>query len=66
MNDFELEMGKILYEYQRKNNGRGNAHPKEIIKALGNIRDRMISDYGLNGEKVSFCELCGFYCECHK
>lgn len=66
MNDFEIEMGKILFEYQRKNQGRGNAHPKEIIEALGHIRDNMISDYGINGEKVKFCEYCGYYCDCNK
>jgi len=66
MNDFEIEMGKILFEYQRKHGGKGEAHPKEIIEALGNIRDRMISDYGLCGEKVKFCDICGYYCECDK
>jgi len=66
MNDFEIEMGKILYDYQLSKNGRGDAHPKEIIKALGSMRDRMISDYGLQGEKVKFCEMCGYYCDCNK
>lgn len=69
MNDFEIEMGKILFEYQMSKGGKGDAHPREIIKALGSIRDSMIMDYGANGCYAKPCKHCdsgSYYCDCRK
>ena len=69
MNDFEMYMGKVLFEYQTSKGGKGDAHPKEIIKGLHGVIKAMQFDYGKNGEEAKPCEHCdsgSYYCECNK
>jgi len=69
MNDFQVYMGKVLFEYQMSKHGHGDAHPREIIKGLRGTLKSMEFDYGKNGESAKKCEFCNsgsYYCECRK
>ncbi len=69
MNDFQLYMGKVLFEYQMSKQGKGDAHPKEIIEGLRGTVKAMEYDYGKNGEKAKPCQHCNsgsYYCDCRK
>jgi len=66
MNDFACHMGKIIFEYQRRHEGRGNAHPHEIIKGLEQTLKEAKFWYDKPEEELEYCDYCGYYCECDK